>query len=84
MVTVLSEKNFDRLFIISMALFFSTSLALSWYHYPALYIILLVLPGAILVFLYPETKRNYSDDLYYIVLDGIVMLSGLLMLVFRI
>ena len=84
MVTVLSEKSFDRLFIISMLLFFSTSIALSWYHYPALYIILLAIPGAILVFLYPETKRNYSDDLYYIVLDGIVMLSGLLMLVFRI
>jgi hypothetical protein len=38
----------------------------------------------ILAMLYPETKRNYSDYLYYVVLDGIVMLSGLLMLIFRI
>jgi hypothetical protein len=47
-------------------------------------IILLLIPGAILVAIYPETKRNYSDYLYYVVLDGIVMLSGLLLLVFRI
>jgi 4-hydroxybenzoate polyprenyltransferase len=84
MVTVLSERNFNRLFVISMILFFVTSVALSWYHYPAFYIILLLIPGVILAALYPETKRNYSDYLYYVVLDGIVMLSGLLMLIFRI
>jgi len=84
MVTVLTGRQLDRLFTVSMALFFITSIALSWYHYPALYIILLLIPGAILIFLYPETKRNYSDYLYYVVLDGIVMLSGLLMLIFRI
>jgi len=84
MVTVLSERNFDRLFLVSMVLFAFTSIALSGYHYPALYIILLLIPGAILAALYPETKRNYSDYLYYVVLDGIVMLSGLLMLIFRI
>ena len=84
MVTILTEKGLDRLFITSMTLFFVTSIALSWYHYPALYIILLLIPGVILAFLYPETKRNYSDYLYYVVLDGIVMLSALLMLVFRI
>jgi 4-hydroxybenzoate polyprenyltransferase len=84
MVTVLSERNFDRLFIISMILFFFTTVALSAYHYPAFYIILLLIPGAILAALYRETKRNYSDYLYYVVLDGIVMLSGLLMLIFRI
>ncbi len=84
MVTVLNERNIDWLFIISMILFFFTSVALSWYHYPVFYIILLLIPGVILTALYPETKRNYSDYLYYIVLDGIVMLSGLLMLIFRI
>ena len=84
MVTLLSERNIDWLFIISMILFLFTSIALGWYHYPALYIILLLIPGLILAALYPETKRNYSDYLYYVVLDGIVMLSGLLMLICRI
>jgi 4-hydroxybenzoate polyprenyltransferase len=84
MVTILNEKDIDWLFITSILLFFCTSIALSWYHYPAFYILLLLIPGAILAALYPETKRNYSDYLYYVVLDGIVMLSGLLMLIFRI
>lgn len=84
MVTVLNEKNIDWLFAISMTLFFLSSIALSFYNYSALCIILLLIPGAILAALYPKTKHNYSDDLYYIVLDGIVMLSGLLMLIFRI
>jgi len=34
--------------------------------------------------IYKEAKRNFSDDLYYILLDGMVMFSGLLMLIFRI
>ncbi len=84
MVTVLTGRQLDRLFAISMALFFITGIGLSWFHYPALYIILLLIPGVILIFLYPETKHNYSDYLYYVILDGIVMLSGLLMLIFRI
>jgi 4-hydroxybenzoate polyprenyltransferase len=84
MVTILKERDIDWLFMISIFLFAFTSIALFRYHYPAFYIILLLIPGAILAALYPETKRNYSDYLYYVVLDGIVMLSGLLMLIFRI
>ncbi len=84
MVTILTPKGLDLLFTASMVLFALSSIALSWYQYPAFYIIMLLIPGAILAFLYPETKRNYSDYLYYVVLDGIVMLSALLMLVFRI
>lgn len=84
MVTKLNEKNIDWLFIISMVCFTVSTFALYFYQYPILYIFLLLVPGIILAFLYPVTKRNYSDYLYYVVLDGIVMLSGLLMLVCRI
>jgi 4-hydroxybenzoate polyprenyltransferase len=84
MVTMLNGKNVDQLFAVSMILFFLSSVTLSFFHYPAFYILLLLIPGTILVLLYRETKRNYSDDLYYIVLDGLVMFSGLLMLIFRI
>lgn len=83
-VTLLNARGLDRLFLTSMTLFFFSNIALAWYHYPAFYIILLLIPGVILAALYPETKRNYSDYLYYVALDGIVMLSGLLMLIFRI
>jgi len=84
MVTKLSAKNIDLLFLLCMILFFFSGIALSFYHYPAFYILLLLIPGAILGAIYKETKRNYSDDLYYIVLDGLVMFSGILMLIFRI
>jgi 4-hydroxybenzoate polyprenyltransferase len=84
MVTKLNEKNIDWLFLLSMVFFFFSSIALSFFNFPALYILLLLTPGVLLVALYRETKNNYSDYLYYVVLDGIVMLSALLMLVFRI
>lgn len=84
LITLLNEKWIDRLFWISMLLFFGCSFALSGYHYPAFYILLLVIPGFITVGLYHETKRNFSDDLYYIVLDGLLLFSPLLMLIFRI
>lgn len=84
MITVLHEKGIDRLFYGSMILFFLTSAALSHYHYPAFYILLLVIPGVVVTAIYKEAKRNFSDNLYYILLDGMVMFSSLLMLIFRI
>lgn len=84
MVTILDDRNFNRLFILSMILFTFFTVGLWFYRFPAFDILLLLIPGAILAVLYPETRRNYSDYLYYVVLDGIVMLSGLLLLVFRI
>jgi 4-hydroxybenzoate polyprenyltransferase len=84
LITLLDDKSIDRLFWASILLFFLTSFALSRFHYPAFYIFLLVIPGLIVAGLYREAKRNFSDDLYYIVLDGLMMFSGLLMLIFRI
>ena len=84
LITLLDDKGIDRLFWTAIILFFLTSFALSGYHYPAFYIFLLVIPGLIVASIYRETKRNSSDDLYYIVLDGLMMFSGLLMLIFRI
>ncbi len=84
LITLLDEPGIDRLFGISMGLFFVTSLSLSFFHYPAFYILLLLVPGIITAVLYREAKRNFSDDLYYIVLDGLMMFSGVLMLIFRI
>ncbi len=84
LVTFLGEKGIDRLFRINIVLFFGCSFSLAYYHYPAFYIFLLVVPGFILAGLYRTAKQNFSDDLYYIGLDGLMMFSGLLMLIFRI
>jgi 1,4-dihydroxy-2-naphthoate octaprenyltransferase len=84
LITLLNEKGIDLLFAGSLIGFFVSNTALSFYHYAAFYILLLLVPGAVLAALYREAKRNFSDDLYYIVLDGLMMFSSLLMLVFRI
>jgi len=47
-------------------------------------IIILLLPGIITASLFSYAKKNFSDYLYYFVLDGMMMFSGLLMLIFRI
>ena len=84
LITLLNERAIDWLFTASVVLFFLSNIALSWYHYPAFYILLLLIPGALMAVLYRKAKRNFSDDLYYIVLDGLMMFSSLLMLIFRI
>jgi len=84
MITLLPEKGIDLLFYTSMIFFFLTSVFLHQYHYPVFYILLLLIPGVVVTAIYREAKRNFSDDLYYILLDGMVMFSSLLMLIFRI
>jgi 4-hydroxybenzoate polyprenyltransferase len=84
LITLLDERGIDLLFVLSIILFFFSCCALSFYHYPAFYIVLLLIPGFITAALYRVAKRNFSDDLYYVVLDGLMMFSGLLMLIFRI
>ncbi|MBS1601999.1 MAG: UbiA family prenyltransferase [Bacteroidetes bacterium] len=84
LITMLDEKGIDLLFSVSIGLFFLVSIALSFFHYNAFYIFLLLIPGIITAALYKEAKRNFSDDLYYIILDGLMMFSGVLMLIFKI
>ena len=82
LVTVLSEKAIDRLFILAICIFLILTVWLvltSHFVSPAGMVILLV-PGFILSALYSYAKKHFSDLLYYFVLDGLMMLSGLLML----
>jgi 4-hydroxybenzoate polyprenyltransferase len=84
LITLLSEKGIGWLFWTTLGGFLLSTLVLSLYHYNAFYIFLLLVPGLITGALYREAKRNFSDDLYYIVLDGLMMFSSLLMFIFRI
>lgn len=80
MVTEFSHRGVSILFWGSLAVFFLTSLAL----YPAGFsipvVIALTIPGIILSFLYTYSQHQLSDYYYYFVLDGLMMLSGLLLL----
>jgi 4-hydroxybenzoate polyprenyltransferase len=83
MITLLNEKGIDAIFILSIILFIITTLALAFYNLTAFEITILLLPGLITAALYNYAKRNFSDYLYYFVLDGLMGLSGLVILFFR-
>jgi 4-hydroxybenzoate polyprenyltransferase len=84
LITLLNERGIDGLFITSLGIFGLSTLALAFFHYPSFYILLLLIPGIITAILYNRAKKDFSDYLYYFVLDGLMMFSSLLMLVFRI
>jgi 4-hydroxybenzoate polyprenyltransferase len=80
MITYFDEKGVDRLFIFSMIAFAVFTLGLLYTGISWLLVFILLIPGMILAVLYQYAKRHFSDYLYYFVLDGLMMLSGLLML----
>ena len=84
MITYFSERGITKLFSLSLGLFALFTLGLLIYDYSTRDVIILLIPGLILALLYNHAKINLSDDLYYFVLDGLMMLSALMMLVFRI
>jgi 4-hydroxybenzoate polyprenyltransferase len=84
LITLLNERGIDGLFFGSLVLFAGSTIGLYGYHFPLFYILVLLIPGIIVGAVYQRAKRDFSDYLYYFVLDGLMMFSGLLMLIFRI
>ena len=82
LITYLSEPGIDSLFWLTMLVFYITSFALLNY-FSLLIVIGLLIPGIILSLLYYPSKRNFSDYLYYFVLDGLMMLSAPLLLLIK-
>jgi 4-hydroxybenzoate polyprenyltransferase len=81
LITYMDEKGIDRIFILSLALYAGACLGLYGYQYTSYTIIILLIPGIVLAILYKYAKRQFSDYLYYFVLDGLMMFSSLLMLI---
>ena len=79
MITYFDETGINFLFIISITIFIALSLWLRQTGIAWTNIILLLTPAFLLISLYKYAKRNFSDYLYYFVLDGLMMLSGLLL-----
>lgn len=84
MITWFDEKGIDRLFMLSMMLFVCCSLLLLKTGFTNTGLIIILIPGLILSFLYRYGKRHFSDYLYYFILDGLMMLSAILMLFIKI
>ena len=79
MITYFNERGINILFAISIIVFFVLSLLLKQAGIPWMNIIILLVPAFLLISLYKYGKKNSSDYLYYFVLDGLMMLSGLLL-----
>ena len=79
MITFFNERSIDILFAISIVVLFVLSILLGQTGIQWINIILLLVPAFLLISLYKYAKRNSSDYLYYFILDGLMMLSGLLL-----
>jgi 4-hydroxybenzoate polyprenyltransferase len=80
MITWFNERGINYLFALSIGLFVIFTALLYGGGINLITIGLLLLPGAIVAALYRYAKKHFSDYLYYFVLDGLMMLSGLLMI----
>jgi 4-hydroxybenzoate polyprenyltransferase len=83
MITYLSEKGVNTLFWGSIVAVLGTLIFLVDYL-PITEVIALLVPVIILSLLYYPAKKNFSDYLYYFVLDGLMMLSTPLLLLIKI
>jgi 4-hydroxybenzoate polyprenyltransferase len=84
MITYFDERGINFIFYLSLVLFTICTLILTGVTYNAATAAMLILPGALAAGLYNYAKRNFSDYLYYFVLDGLMALSGLLLLLVKI
>lgn len=80
LITYLSEKGVRNLFIVSLLIFFTSTICLLFYNYSQLIVFLLLVPGIITALLYNYALKTFSDMLYYFTLDGLMALSSVLTL----
>ena len=78
-VNYFDETAVNRLFVSTIIVFIIFTLALVSAGVSPIAVIAIIFPGIILLAIYPYSKLSVSDYLYYFVLDGLMMLSGLLM-----
>jgi hypothetical protein len=67
-----------------MLVFTISTILLYNYGVSSFDIFLILLPAVILILVYSYARHHFSDILYYVVLDGLMALSAILMLVPRI
>lgn len=82
LITYLNQTGIDALFWGSILVVAFTSFLLLRYFSVA-NIIALFVPVILLCLLYYPSKKNFSDYLYYFVLDGLMMLSAPLLLLIK-
>lgn len=80
MITEFNYKGVGVIFWGSLLVFLATNIALYFTGMSIPALVALLAPGLFLAALYDYSQRNVSDYHYYFVLDGLMMLSGVLLL----
>lgn len=80
LITWLSDRAIAWLFVVSLLLFAGITIFMNWYGYSYQTISMLLIPGILTGTLYPYATKNFSDWLYYFLLDSLMALSAVLTL----
>lgn len=80
MITEFDKRGVGVIFWGSLLVFFGTTIGLYFTGINIPVLLALLAPGLLLAMLYHYSQRTLSDYFYYFVLDGLMMLSGLLLL----
>lgn len=77
----ISIKGLRIVFYSILALFFISTLILLNTGFELSEVLIMLIPGIILLMIFPFATRNFDDYLYYFILDGLMMLSALMSIV---
>ena len=80
-ITYLDEKGIAFIFVGSLLVFVASTVALYWYGYSLLSVIILLIPGIIVACLYNYARRHFADMFYYGLLDGMMAASAIVFLI---
>ena len=80
MITDFSDRGIDILFWGSLIVFTGTQIILWLFYFNLLETAILLIPALILAFIYGSSKSKGSDYRFYLVLDGLMALSALILL----
>jgi 4-hydroxybenzoate polyprenyltransferase len=83
MITHFEEAGINRLFYLSIVIFFITTLVLYTIGISLVNTLCLLIPGVVLALLYKRSKTIKSDYYYYFFLDGLMVLSAILIFSFN-
>jgi len=83
LITYMEPAGIRRLFLFSFLVFLLSTLLLYGQGHSPVFILCVLLPGFITVALYRRATQDFSDGLYYFILDGLMAFSALLNLLTR-
>jgi 4-hydroxybenzoate polyprenyltransferase len=83
LITYLNERGINILFTVSIILSVLFIFLMIPGKIPFIDLVILLIPVLLIAFLFKQAKKNFSDYFYYFILDGLMMLPGILFLIMK-